>query len=204
MFGIIENFRTYRKRLKANRHLLKLKSTCVFGEGFCLSPSYRDNLLQLLNVRITNMTNNRDKIVFGEYCNVSVNLFLNSRGSVLIGDYVFMNSVGLRIDHNLKIGSHCMFGPNVTLIDTKNHPLDFNKRHEQCEHIAHNGFIDSYQAGGGDITIGDDVWIGMNCIVLGGVTIGNGSVVAAGSVVTRCIPEKVLVGGIPARIIKKI
>lgn len=75
---------------------------------------------------------------------------------------------------------------------------------EQCEFIAHHDFIDSYQAGGGDITIGNDVWIGMDTIVLGGVTIGNGSVIAAGSVVTKSIPENVLAGGVPARVIKSL
>jgi maltose O-acetyltransferase len=64
--------------------------------------------------------------------------------------------------------------------------------------------IDSYEAGGGDIIIGDDVWIGMDCTILGGVSIGNGSVVAAGSVVTKSIPDNVLVGGVPAKVIKRI
>lgn len=74
------------------------------------------------------------------------------------------------------------------------------ERHKQCEHIAHVGLIDSYQAGGGDIIFGNDVWIGMDSTILGGVTIGKGSVVAAGSVGTKSVPENVLVGGVPARV----
>ena len=50
----------------------------------------------------------------------------------------------------------------------------------------------------------NDVWIGMDVIVLGGVTIGNGSVIAAGSVVTKSIPENVLAGGVPAKVIKSL
>jgi acetyltransferase-like isoleucine patch superfamily enzyme len=52
------------------------------------------------------------------------------------------------------------------------------------------------------VIICDDVWIGANCIVLPGVTIGSGSVVAAGSVVTKDIPNNCIVGGIPAKIIR--
>lgn len=78
------------------------------------------------------------------------------------------------------------------------------ERREQCKHIVHKGIIDSHEAGGGDIIIGDDVWVGMDSIIMGGVTIGNGSVVAAGSVVTKSVPENVLVGGVPAKIIKAL
>ncbi|MBP9185562.1 MAG: hypothetical protein KBE91_01890 [Bacteroidia bacterium] len=95
-----------------------------------------------------------------------------------------------------------MFGPNVRLWDTDNHPLNPIERHTQCEYIAHHGFIDSYEASGGNINIGNDVWIGMDAIVLGGVEIGNGAVVAAGSIVTKSIPPNTLVGGVPAKIIK--
>ena len=92
----------------------------------------------------------------------------------------------------------------VGLWDTDNHPLSPEKRHEQCEYIANHGFIDSYQAGGGDITIGNDVWVGMDVTILGGVIIGNGSVIAAGSVVTKSIPENVLAAGVPAKVIKSL
>ena len=54
------------------------------------------------------------------------------------------------------------------------------------------------------IVIGKDVWIGSNTTVTPGVTIGDGSVIAAGAVVTRNVPDHVLAGGVPARIIRKI
>lgn len=97
-----------------------------------------------------------------------------------------------------------MFGPNVRIWDSKNHPLDKGERRDQCIHIAEKGLVDSYEAGGGDIVIGDDVWIGMDSIIMGGVTIGDGAVVAAGSVVTKSIPANVLAGGVPAKVIKNL
>ena len=56
----------------------------------------------------------------------------------------------------------------------------------------------------GDVVIGDDVWIGANAVILPGVTIGSHVVVAAGAVVTKDVPANTLVGGVPAKIIKKI
>lgn len=53
------------------------------------------------------------------------------------------------------------------------------------------------------VTIKNDVWIGANCVILPGVTIGEGSIVAAGSIVTKNVPSNVYVGGIPAKIIKE-
>lgn len=201
---LIETVRKYYSKTIIRVHQKRLFQNCIVGESFCSSPAYQDKGQQLLNVRITNKTGDKDKIKFGSFCNVSVNVFLNHNGSIAIGDYVYMSSVIMRIDHNLRIGSHCLFAGNIKLWDTDNHPLSPVLRHEQCEYIAHYGFIDSYLAEGGDITIGNDVWIGMDSTILGGVTIGNGSVIAAGSIVTKSIPENVLAGGVPAKVIRPL
>ena len=54
------------------------------------------------------------------------------------------------------------------------------------------------------VVIGDDVWIGANAVILPGVTIGRHCVVAAGAVVTKDVPDNTVVGGVPAKIIKKL
>lgn len=200
MRWLIKKYNLYKSVI----HSKGLERVCVIGKDFCKSKMYSDSSLQMLNVKISNSTKDRSKIIFGDFCNCSVNIFLNSKGSIKVGDYVFMNSVSMRIDYNLEIGSHCLFGPNVTIWDTKSHPLSPKLRHAQCEHIAKVGKIDSYEASGSNITIGNDVWVGMNSLILGGVNIGSGSVIAAGSIVTRDVPSRVLVGGIPARVIKKL
>lgn len=201
---LIEKGKKWHFKHKLNAHVEQLYQSCMMGNNFCKSPFYSDSLSQLLNVKINNTTGDRTRIRFGSFCNLTVNIFLNTKGSITIGDYVFMNSVIMRIDYDLKIGSHCLFGGNVRLWDTDNHPLSLEARHEQCEEIAHSGRVDSYMASGGSIIIGDDVWIGMDVIVFGGVTIGNGSVIAAGSIVTKSIPENVLAGGVPARVLKNL
>lgn len=88
------------------------------------------------------------------------------------------------------IGDYVMIGPS-TLITTVNHPLSPIKRRR---HIG--------QAK--PVTVGRDVWIGGNCTILPGVTIGNNVVVAAGAVVTKDVPNNCVVAGVPAKVIKTI
>lgn len=90
----------------------------------------------------------------------------------------------------VRIGDYCMIGPN-TLITTVNHPLTPKGRRERL-------------AQGKPVTIGNDVWIGGNCTILPGVTIGNNVIVAAGAVVTKDVPDNCVVAGVPARKIKEL
>jgi acetyltransferase-like isoleucine patch superfamily enzyme len=90
------------------------------------------------------------------------------------------------------------------ILGHKKHPLSVSERHAQCEFIAREGFIDSYVNGGGDIVVEDDVWIGMDALILGPVRIRKGAVVAARSVVTKDVPPMTLVGGVPAKVVREV
>ena len=114
---------------------------------------------------------------YGVYIRIGKNFFANHNCTIL-------DSGGVTI------GDNVMFAPNVALY-TVSHPLVAELRGEQWEHGAH-------------ITIGDNVWIGGSAVVLGGVSIGANSVIAAGSVVTRDIPPDSLAAGVPARVIRRI
>lgn len=107
-----------------------------------------------------------------------------------VGRNVFINQNCTFYDlGGLEIGDEAMIGPNVSLL-TSGHPLDPAERRRVTI--------------GRSIVIGRGVWIGAGAIVLGGVTIGDDAVIAAGSVVTRDVPAGVVVGGNPARAIKAI
>jgi len=93
-----------------------------------------------------------------------------------------------------------MFGPDVMVWDTDSHPLSRAKRHAQAELIP-SQLIDPREASGGPIEIGNDVWICLGALILGGVKIGDGAIVAARSVVTRDVAPMTIVGGIPSRMI---
>jgi acetyltransferase-like isoleucine patch superfamily enzyme len=95
------------------------------------------------------------------------------------------------VEQRVEIGNHCRIAEEVKIFDNNSHNIDYNNRDMIKEDVA-------------PVKIEDYVWVGMNSIILKGVTIGMGSVVAAGSVVTKDIPSGVLVGGVPAKIIKQI
>ena len=96
-------------------------------------------------------------------------------------------------DAPLVIGRYCAISYGVKFI------MDDGKHYTEC--VSSYPFKNRTPQKGG-ITIGNDVWIGMNVIILNGVTIGNGVTVAAGAVVTTDVPDYCMVGGVPAKIIK--
>ncbi len=109
--------------------------------------------------------------------------------NISVGKNVFINS-GCRFQDQggITIGDGALIGHNVVLA-TLNHDEIPQKR--SMMHPA-------------PIVIGKNVWIGANSTVVPGVTIGDGAIIAAGAVVTKDVPDNVIVGGVPAQIIKKI
>lgn len=119
--------------------------------------------------------------------------------SLVVGDFV---SIGYHADFvatrsKIIIGNHVVIGPHVS-VRGGDHRFDIPGRF--IDSIKDNDKLPENDA---DIVIEGDNWIGMNVTILKGVTIGFGSVVAAGSVVTRSVPPYTIVGGVPARVIKK-
>ena len=90
----------------------------------------------------------------------------------------------------VKIGDNCQFAPNVAVY-TAGHPIHPVSRNSQYEY-------------GISVTIGDNVWIGGNSVIVPGVHIGSNTVIGAGSVVTKDIPDWVIAAGNPCRVIRKI
>jgi acetyltransferase-like isoleucine patch superfamily enzyme len=106
------------------------------------------------------------------------------------------------------VGRYCSIGPN-TFIGPGNHPTDrlttsavaFNRSTFNF-HIDNEPIAEPYETSLARVKIGNDVWIGANCVVANGVTISNGAVVGAGAVVTKDVPPFAIVGGAPAKIIR--
>ncbi|OES43450.1 maltose acetyltransferase domain-containing protein [Domibacillus iocasae] len=111
--------------------------------------------------------------------------------NIHVGDHFFANFDCVILDVcEVKIGRNCMMAPGVHIY-TATHPLHPNERNSGREFAK-------------PVTIGDSVWFGGGSIVNPGVTIGSNVVVASGAVVTKDVPDNVVIGGNPARVIKNI
>lgn len=104
--------------------------------------------------------------------------------------------------YTLTIGKFCCFAEGVNIIVDGNHRPDWVSTYPLSRLLLNDFSNTGHPEGKGDMVIGNDVWIGMNVMVLPGARIDSGAVVGAGSVVTRHVLPYEVVGGVPARHIK--
>lgn len=105
----------------------------------------------------------------------------------------------------LKIGKFCSFADNVTIFLGGNHRTDWVSTYPfnvLCDAFPNAKTIIGHPATKGNVSIGNDVWIGFHATILSGVSIGNGAVIAADAVVTKDVPPYAIVAGNPAQIVK--
>ncbi|PJE00528.1 MAG: transferase [Leptospira sp.] len=124
----------------------------------------------------------------------SYNFFTANGGEIEIGKQVSFNRnvhLNASVGGKISLGDYCLIAPNVVM-RTANHNYD-----EIQKPIRFQGHTI------GNIILENNVWIGSNVVILKDVRIGEGSIIASGSVVTKSIPPNVIAGGIPAKIIKK-
>lgn len=116
------------------------------------------------------------------------------------GTYGAISVEMARKDRFLKIGNYCSIANNVNFILSSEHRTDLISTFPFKVKATHE--TDCEGESKGDIVVCDDVWIGFGATILSGVTIGQGAVVAAGSVVTKDVPPYAIVGGVPAKVLK--
>jgi acetyltransferase-like isoleucine patch superfamily enzyme len=158
-----------------------------------LLKRFKGKGLQLgLKITIEN-TNVGSGVYIGNSCYIS-----NS----FIGNYSYVNS-NSRI-RNAVIGKFCSIGSGVK-IELGSHPVDFVSTHpvfyannKPFKTFATHTYFQEYKK----VIIGNDIWIGEDALIMGGVTIGDGAIIAAGSIVTKNVEPYAIVGGVPAKIIR--
>lgn len=112
--------------------------------------------------------------------------------------------------NRIEIGNHVTIAWGCTIYDHDSHSLDYRERRKDIEREITNMRNGVYFIHDKDwsivnskpVVIKDDAWIGMNVIILKGVTVGQGAVIAAGSVVTKDVPDWSVVAGNPAKVVK--
>ncbi|MCR6848078.1 MULTISPECIES: CatB-related O-acetyltransferase [Bacillus] len=136
-------------------------------------------------------------------------LFLNQKpeyNKYDIGDYTY-SKVGPSIfswndETKLKIGKFCSLGEEVVFILGGEHRADWITTYPFNAFFNEGAHITGHPSSKGDIVVGNDVWIGYQSCILSGVTIGNGAIIGAKSVVTKDVPPYAIVAGNPAKFVR--
>lgn len=140
----------------------------------------------------------KDGVTIGNNVSIHRNTIIDCTGVIReLGEGLEIgNNVGIaqncfiQVRGKVKIGSNIMFAPNVSIFSENHNTASVEKL------MIEQGTIRK------GVIIEDDVWIGTRAVILDGVTIGRGSIVAAGSIVNRDVPPFSVVGGVPAKVIK--
>jgi acetyltransferase-like isoleucine patch superfamily enzyme len=168
-----------------------------FGEGFYCESA------QIFRKMVTKKPG---AVLIGNHvsCYAGCSFAIGENGCCTIGDFTLLNGALIMADERIDIGSHCLVSWNVGIADSDFHPLEPAQRLIDAQALAPY-FKDRPprpQLKPAPVKIGNNVWIGMNAVILKGVVIGDNSVVAAGSVVTKSIPANTIVAGNPAVVVK--
>jgi acetyltransferase-like isoleucine patch superfamily enzyme len=204
-----------KKYLKKIRRILtsKTKKERLIGFAKYLEYDVSTVFLNTFKLDIRNQYYKKHYAKIGKQTMLSCSfIFENEKGYITIGDNTFIGNSKLICINGISIGSFVTIAWNVTIYDHDSHSLNYIDRRkdvdrQMSDYNQGRSFIHSKDwstVKSAPIIIKDDVWIGMNSIILKGVTIGEGAVVAAGSVVTKNVPPWCVVGGNPARVIKEI
>jgi acetyltransferase-like isoleucine patch superfamily enzyme len=137
-------------------------------------------------------------------CYAGCSFAVGENGIVTIGDFTLLNGALLMAEERIEIGSHCLVSWNVGIADSDFHPLEPAQRLIDARALA--PYLENRpprpKLRTAPVIISENVWIGMNAVILKGVTVGENSVVAAGAVVTKSVPPNCVVAGNPAVIVK--
>jgi acetyltransferase-like isoleucine patch superfamily enzyme len=156
---------------------------------------------------VHNLQNNPKKIRIGKGTLVMGMLYIfKYGGEIEIGDYCYVgDQTRIWSGDSVKIGNSVFISHNVNIMDTNSHEINSLERDYSYKKYLEYGIAnDKGNVEISPIIIEDHVWVGFNSIILKGVRIGEGAIIAAGSVITKDVPAYTIVGGNPAEIIKRI
>jgi len=169
-----------------------------FGDGFYCETAQIFRKLRSKKARA---------VIIGNHvsCYAGCSFAIGENGQCTIGDFTLLNGALIMAEERIEIGSHCLVSWNVGIADSDFHPLEPAQRLIDAQALA--PYFKNRPARPklktAPVKIADNVWIGMNAVILKGVTIGENSVVAAGSVVTKSVEPNTVVAGNPALVVKQ-
>ncbi|MFZ5502753.1 MAG: acyltransferase [Pseudomonadota bacterium] len=183
---VLTKLRNAYRRIKFRRY-----AACYIGEGS------KVNFLRVVG---------KEKVTLevGSLTIIEGSIFYDRSGAqVLIGDRTFIGISSIVCAEKIEIGNDVLISWGCTIVDHNSHATDWTSRKNDVVAWG-QGKKDWSSVTIKPVKISDRVWIGLNAIILKGVTIGEGAIVGAGSVVTKDVPPYTIVAGNPARIIREI
>ena len=168
-----------------------------FGEGFYCESA------QIFRKMVSKKPG---AVVIGDHvsCYAGCSFAIGENGKCTVGNFTLLNGALIMAEEKIDIGSHCLVSWGVGIADSDFHPLEPAQRLIDAQAVApfYKDRPPRPKLETRPVKIGDNVWIGMNAIILKGVAIGENSVVAAGAVVVKSVPANSVVAGNPAVIVK--
>jgi galactoside O-acetyltransferase len=146
----------------------------------------------------------RCRLSIGRRCLVrSTVVFEKEAATLSVGDRCFIGTAVFSVADRVEVGNDVLISWGVTITDHNSHSLKFSERQRDVEdwHDCSKNWMGVKV---GNVVICDKVWIGFNAIILKGVTIGEGAIVGAGSVVSKDVPPFTIVAGNPARVVREL
>ena len=170
----------------------KVRKTCTVGDSTRLRSVFGIS------------SSNDSEITIGSNCCLNCRIYVR-KGKVTIGHNTWIGNSEIISSDSITIGNDVIISDDVIIMDNNNHPTSRSKRLEMCESGDYFGPLWKWdQAASKPIIIDDNVWIGKRVIVMKGVNIGKGSIVAIGAVVTKDVRPGTIVAGNPAKEVKTL
>jgi len=148
-----------------------------------------------------------EAVVLGRGCSVYLgNMFdMGPRARVRVGQFALLNGSRILCDAEITIGDYCLISWNTAFMDTYRLPHNSAQKRLELEQFARRNVRHAAaDVPAAPIRVERNVWIGFDSCILPGVTIGEGSIVGARSVVTQNVPPFTIVAGNPARVIREV
>lgn len=172
------------------------RATCHLQEGARLGAG----------AKIRNIRGETDRVVVGRHTLVLGELLTFAHGGeISIGEWCYVGE-GTRIwsAASIEIGNRVLISHSANIFDNLTHPINAAHRHAQFRQILTAGHPGKISLDESPVRVCDDAWIGAGAIVLRGVTVGEGGIVAAGAVVTKDVPPYTIVAGNPAVVVREL
>lgn len=174
---------------------------------FCQRATVNAETLTAIHGIACHNTGPREHVLIGEHCTIGGLLQALYGGKIQIGNrtYIGPDSI-IQSKESVVIGNNVIIANNVLIVDNNNHPTDPQMRLKMsaCDDFLHDELWSWKYAESKPIVIEDNVWIGRDSRIMKGVTVGRGSIVALGAIVTKNVPPYTVVAGNPAKVVKHL